>query len=117
MKSVVVAAVYNNPIECRKLTDLLLTVYPGGVIYEFADFEEAMFCMQTHKLDAIFLELNDRNLEPLCQIRQHSLSVPVIAWADNDSLLEEAMWNGASSFLVNPMLPEQLQMISIPLGK
>ena len=113
----VVAAVYNNPVECRKLTDLLLTVHPGGIIYEFADFKEAMFCMQTHKLDAVFLEMNDQNLEPLCQIRQQSVSVPVIAWADNDSLLEEAMWNGASGFLVNPILPEQLRMVTIPLGK
>ena len=113
----VVAAVYNNPMECRKLTDLLLTVYPGGIIYEFSDFEEAVVCMHTRKLDAVFLEMNDHNLEPLCQIRQQNLSVPVYAWADNDSLLEEAMWNGASGFLVNPILPEQLQMVSVSVGK
>lgn len=105
------AAVNEDSRQLRMLTDMLLELYPGGVIYEFSNPTDVLACIRTHRLNAVFLELAEANAQGmhlLSQIRKLDVHVPVIISAEDDGLLEEAMWNGASCYFVKPVMPEQL---------
>lgn len=106
------AAVHKKPAERRKLTDLLLSLYPGCIIYEFAEPVDVLFCMRTHNLDFVFLMLSENNPQDMfivSQIRKENGRLPLLICAEDDSLLEEAMWNGASNYFVQPLQPEQIR--------
>lgn len=111
MRSLIFAAAHQNAEERRKLTDLLLKLFPGGIIYEFADSVDILSCIRNHKLDAIFLmssEKSTQDMQILIQIRKKDPNIPVLFCAADDSLLEEAMWNGASNYFILPLQPEQI---------
>lgn len=106
------AAVHKNAEERRNLTALLLSLYPGCIIYEFAEPMDVLYCMRTHNLDFVFLMLsgyNPQDMYILSQIRKESPGLPVVICAEDDSIMEEAMWNGASNYLIKPLQPEQIR--------
>lgn len=106
------AAVHKNAEERRKLTALLLSLYPGCIIYEYAQPVDVLVCMRNHRLDAVFLILSGKSAEDMCvltQIRKKDPNIPVLICAEDDALLEEAMWNGASNYFVTPLQPEQIR--------
>lgn len=95
----------------RKLTDLLLSVYPGCVIYELEEPKDVLSCLLEHTLDAVFWEISDedsQDLHYLNKIRELDQGTLIFICAEDDDLLEDAMWNGASMYFVKPMLPDQL---------
>lgn len=104
--------VNENSTELRKMTDTLLSLYPGGVVYEYTKPNEILIQIRSGILNAVFLELKAKNTqgpELVRKIRSINANIPVVVSAEDDSLLEETMWNGASSFFVKPLLPEQIK--------
>ena len=96
----------------RNLTSLLLTSYPGCVVYELEEIMDVVSCLREHTLDAVIWELTERdsqNLSHLNKIRMQHPGILFLTCADDDTLLEEAMWNGASMYLIKPLLPEQIR--------
>lgn len=95
----------------RKLTDLLLSIYPGCVVYELEELTGLMSCLRKHTVDAVIWELTGNNLQDLSHLNnitaQHQGTLYLIC-ADDDTMLDEAMWNGASMYFIKPLLPEQI---------
>lgn len=106
------AVINSCPEERRHLTDLLLSLYPGSIIYEFAQASELLPYMRTHSLEAVFMELTTEksaDIEALDKIRNLKPGLPVMIFAEDDSMLEEAMWNGATNYCIKPVFPELIQ--------
>lgn len=96
----------------RNLTELLLSIYPGCVVYELEEPMDVSLRLREHTLDAVIWELtgNDaQKLSDLNTIRTHHHDTLFLIYADDDTLLDEAMWNGASMYFIKPLLPEQIQ--------
>ena len=96
----------------RNLTELLLSIYPGCVVYELEEPMDVLLRLREHTLDAVIWELtgNDsQKLGDLNSIRAHHHGTLLVICADDDTLLYEAMWNGASMYFIKPLLPEQIQ--------
>lgn len=107
-----VAAVHNNSKELRKLSDLLVTAFPGAVVYEFTAVGEVVDYVRDRKPDAVLLGLDmqiPENMKLLQDLRCADLKVPVVVCADDDGMLDEAMWNGASGYLVKPFTVEDIR--------
>ena len=95
----------------RNLTNLLLSLYPGCVVYELEEPGDILSCLREHTVDAVFWELtgNDsQDMGLLNVIRTQHQGTLLGICANDDTLLDEAMWNGASMFFIKPLLPEQI---------
>lgn len=106
------SVVNKEPKNRRTLTKLLLSVYPGCVVYELEDAADVVSCLRDHTVDAVIWELSEKDSQSLIhlnKIRKQYQQTLFLICADDDSLLDEAMWNGASMYLMTPLLPEQLQ--------
>ena len=106
------SVVNKDPNNRRNLTALLLSIYPGSVVYELEEVENVISCLREHTLDVVVWELtgNDsQNLSHLNTIRTQHQKTLFLICADDDTLLDEAMWNGASMYFIKPLLPEHLQ--------
>lgn len=106
----VILAVNENPAELRKLTKLLLSVLPGCIVYEYVNPRDALRCLRTHEVELVFLDLPGASGLPVLQeLRRQCSHVPIITCAWDDAQLEDAMWNGATGYLVYPLTPGQLR--------
>lgn len=96
----------------RNLTDLLLSMYPGSVVHELKEILNVISCLREHRIDAVIWDLSEnpaQDLSPLNMITQLHQGTLFFICAEDDTLLDEAMWNGASMYFVKPLLPEQLR--------
>ena len=105
------SVVNGDPIRRRSLTDLLLSLYPGSIIYELSESADVVSRLCKHAVDAVIWELTDndpRELYHLDLLRKQHKDALILLCAEDDSLLDEAMWNGASMYFIKPLLPEQI---------
>ena len=96
----------------RNLTELLLSTYPGCVVYELEELTDVVSCLREHTVDAVVWELagdQSQELSHLDRIKAQYEGTAFLICADDDSLLDEAMWNGASMYFTKPLLSEQLK--------
>lgn len=96
----------------RNITNLMLSLYPGCVVYELEEPVDIAPCLREHALDAVFWELtrNDsQDLSYLNMIRTQHPDMFLLVCSEDDTLLDEAMWNGANMYCIKPLLPEQIQ--------
>ena len=110
--STMIFSVVNKDSKIRRnLTDLLLPIYRGCTIYELEEPMDVVSYLREHTVDAVIWELtgNDsQDLSYLNIIRTQHQGTRILICADDDTLLDEAMWNGASMYFINPLLPEQI---------
>ena len=101
-----------DPKKRRSLTELLLSMYPGCVVYELKNPMDVMSCLREHPVDAVIWDLAEKDSQDLSYLNlirtQHQGALLLIC-ADDDTWLDEAMWNGASMYFIKPLLPEQIQ--------
>ena len=110
----VFSVVNRNKKNRRSLTDLLLSTYPGCVVYELNEPADVVSCLRAHTADAVIwdLEKNDsQDLKHLNTVASQYQRTLFLICADDDTLLEEAMWNGASMYFIKPVLPEQIAAV------
>ena len=96
----------------RNLTNLLLSLYPGCIVYELEAPEDIVPCLRKHNVDAVFWELTEnhsQDLSHLNMIKTRHPKMNFLICAEDDTLLDDAMWNGASMYFIKPLLPEQIQ--------
>lgn len=110
----VFSVVNKDSTSRRNLTALLLSLYPGCVVYELEALIDVKSCLREHTVDAVFWELTGNDsleLSHLNTIRTQHQRTQYLICADDDTLLEEAMWNGASMYFIKPVLPEQIAAV------
>lgn len=104
--------VNENPAELRKLTAMLISEFPGLVVYEFTSPADIIEHLKSHRLNAVFLDsqINGSGaLGLLKMIRDINARLPVMICAEDDSLLDDAMWIGASAYLIKPLDPKEIK--------
>lgn len=105
------SVVNQDPKNRRTLTDLLLSIYPGCVVYELEEPEGIVPCLREHTVDAVIWELTEQDSQDLSHLNMISSRNPgthFLICAETDALLDDAMWNGASMYFIKPLLPEQI---------
>lgn len=105
------SVIHKDSRNRRNLTNLLLSAYPGCVIYELKEPADVVSCLREHTVDAVIWELTENNPQDLKQlniIKAQNESTLFIICAEDDTFLDDAMWNGASIYLTKPLLPEQI---------
>lgn len=103
--------VNQDPKNRRNLTELLLNTYPGCVVYELQKVADVAPCLREHAVDAVLWELAEsesQDLRHLHSMRAQHEGTHFLICADDDTFLEEAMWNGASMYFIKPLLPQQI---------
>lgn len=95
----------------RTLTQLLLSLYPGCIVYELEECKDVLSCLREHTIDVVLWEFSGNDSQDMGLLNvirtQHQGTLLGIC-ANDDTLLDEAMWNGASMFFIKPLLPEQI---------
>lgn len=102
----------------RMATDMLFLQFPGSVIYQYIDVEEAISCIKTHQIDAVFVDgvwdaANEYRL--LCSLRNENVSLAVYLFAEDTAIEEDALWYEASGFLTFPFKAEELEGLFVEL--
>ena len=95
----------------RILTNLLLSTYPGCIVYELEKPADVVPYLRDHTMDAIIWELTEhdsQDLEHLNMIKAQQEGTFILICAEDDTFLDDAMWNGATMYLMKPLLPEQI---------
>lgn len=111
MNALVIVAANENPWELRQLTQLLLTTFPGCIVYECVDPRDVARYLRTHTVDLVFLDMKLTQIDGITllnQVRQINGKIPVVVSAEDDDYLDEAMWSGADEYLVRPLTAGQL---------
>lgn len=105
------SVVNRDPRSRRILTNFLLSLYPGCIVYELEELTDVVSCLREHAVEAVIWELTEndsQDLSHLHMIRTYHPEILFLVCAEDDTLLDEAMWNGASMYFVKPLLPEQI---------
>lgn len=95
----------NQKSYLRKFTELLFSAFPGIMVYEYMNADDAVKCVKTHRIDAVFIDAawdaaNEFRL--LRSLRRENTALPVYAFAENDQHELDALWHEATAYLLEP---------------
>ena len=109
--------------SCRerleKLTQFLVSEFPGSTIYQHADLSHVPHDALNNKVDAVFLEAEiekANSLDFVTMLHRQKSDLQVFIIARNDDFREKAVEAGADGYFVMPDSEQQL-LETIKLGK
>ena len=97
--------------QLERLTQLLVSAFPGSTVYQHADLLRVPHDVLSHKVDAVFLkaEMEKMNsLDLMQKLRRQKPELPVFIISDSNSLCEKALEAGANGYFVLPESEENL---------
>ena len=97
--------------QLDRLTQLLVSAFPGSTIYQHTDLHRVPHDVLNHKVDAIFLEAEMEktgSLDFMKMLRRQKPDVPVYLISKTEEFREKAEAAGASGCFVLPDGEEQL---------
>ena len=100
----------------RTVTDMLFLQFPGSVIYQYVDEDEALECVKTHQIDAVFIDGewdSEKEFHMLSKLRNFYPEMFVFVFAKDNEIEGDALWYEASGFLKFPLEEEELQNLFI----
>ena len=98
-------------MQLEKLTQLLVSTFPGSTIYQHTELNRVSHDVFTHKVDAVFLEAemdNESGLDFMKMLHRQKPDVPVFIIAKSEDLSAKAAAAGASGYFVLSDNSEQL---------
>lgn len=104
----------NKKEYLREFTGQLFSALPGITVYEQMNAEDAAECVKTHRISAVFIDGEwdaAHEFRLLSLLRQNNADLPVYVFAENDQYVEEALWNEATGYLLQPAEPEELKRL------
>jgi two-component SAPR family response regulator len=99
-------------IQLERLTQLLVSTFPGSTIYQHTDLCHVPHDVLNHKVDAIFLETEvdeSNSLDFVRMLRRQKKSLPVFIISQTEDLREEAAKVGVNDYFVQPVTEQQLR--------
>lgn len=100
----------------RAVTDMLFLQFPGSVIYQYIDEDEALECVKTHQIDAVFIDGewdSEKEFRLLSSLRNLYPEVLAFVFAKNNDIEGDALWYEANGFLKFPLEEEELKSLFI----
>ena len=101
----------------RTVTDMLFMQFPGSIIYQYIDEDEALECVKTHQIDAVFIDGawdSQREFHMLCGLRNLYPELSVFVFGNDNDIEEDALWNEATGFLNFSLDEKALHNLFIP---
>ena len=101
----------NCRVRLARLTQLLLSAFPGSTIYQHTELCRVPHDVLNNKVDAVLLdeEVDKANgLDFVKMLRKQKTTVPVFIIAEAEDFREEAMDAGADGYFVLPGSEELL---------
>ena len=105
--------------ELARLTQLLLSTFPGSTIYQHTELCRVPHDVLTHKVDAVLLDAKldkSNGLDFVRMLRKQKINAPVFITAKAENFREAAMDAGADGYFVLPD-SEGLLLNAIQLAK
>ena len=99
-------------IQLERLTQLLVSVFPGSTIYQHTDLGRVPHDVLNHNVDAVFLvaEMDKANgLEFVQMLHRQKSNLPVFIISQTENLRKEAAEAGVNDYLVQPVTEQQLR--------
>ena len=104
--------------ELTRLTQLLLSSFPGSTIYQHAELCRVTHDVLNNKVDAVLLDVEldkSSGLDFVRMLRKQKTNVPVFIIAKAEDFREEAMDAGADDYCVLPdgkeLLLDAIQLV------
>ena len=97
--------------ELARLTQLLLSAFPGSTIYQHAELYRVPHDVLNNRVDAVLLDAEmgkSNGLDFVRMLRKQKTNVPVFMIAKADDFREEALDAGADGYFVLPDSEELL---------
>ena len=104
--------------ELARLTQLLLSAFPGSTIYQHAELYRVPHDVLNNRVDAVLLDAeldNPNGLDFVRMLRKQKTNVPVFMIAKAEDFREEALDAGADGYFVLPN-SEQLLLTAIQVA-
>ena len=96
----------DNRDRMNDFTKLLLSTFPGSILYLYTKPKDVMLCLRDHQVDAIFIEASIKEMENaqfLFELRERNNELPAFILADNDEFKDNAIQNNADGYLIRPV--------------
>ena len=112
VKSLIFVTADSCRSQLERLTQLLVSAFPGSTVYQHTDLCRVPHDVLNHKVDAIFLETEvdkTNSLDFVRMLRRQKKSLPVFIISQAEDLREEAAEAGVSDYFVQPVTEQQLR--------
>ena len=99
-------------IQLERLTQLLVSAFPGSTIYQHTDLCRVLHDVLNNNVDAVFLETEidkTNGLDFVQMLRRQNSNLPVFIISPTEDLREEAAEAGANDYFVQPVNEQQLR--------
>ena len=99
-------------LQLERLTQLLISIFPGSTIYQHTDLCRVPHDVLNHKVDAVFLGTeidNTKSLKFVTMLRRQKSDIPVFIISQTEELREEAARAGANDYFLQPVTEQQLK--------
>ena len=99
-------------VQLGKLTQLLVSVFPGSTIYQHTDLCRVPHDVLNNNVDAVFLEAEmdkTNGLDFVQMLRRQKADLPVFIISQTEDLREEAVEAGVNDYFVQPVTERQLR--------
>ena len=98
-------------VQLERLTQLLVSAFPGSTIYQHTDLCRVPHDVLSHKVDAVLMEAETdkaSGLDFMKMLRRQKPEVPVFILSKSEEFREKAEQAGASGCFVLPTGEQQL---------
>ena len=98
--------------QLERLTQLLVSAFPGSTIYQHTDPERVLHDVLSHPVDAVFLAAETdktRDLDVVHMLRKQKSNFPVFILSQTEDLRKAAAEAGADGYFVQPVTEQQLR--------
>ena len=112
VKSLVFVTADSCRSQLEKLTQLLISVFPGSTIYQHTDLCRVLHDVLNNKVDAAFLEVEmdkANGLDFVQMLHRQKPDLPVFVLSQTETLHEDAVEAGAHDYLVHPVTEQRLR--------
>lgn len=112
VKSLIFVTADSCRSQLERLTQLLVSAFPGSTVYQHTDLCRVPHDVLNHKVDAIFLETEvdeSNSLDFVRMLRRQKKSLPVFIISQTEALREEAAKVGVNDYFVQPVTAQQLR--------
>ena len=112
VKSLIFVTADSCRSQLERLTQLLVSAFPGSTVYQHTDLCRVPHDVLNHKVDAIFLETEvdeSNSLDFVRMLRRQKKSLPVFIISQAENLREEAAKVAVNDYFVQPVTEQQLR--------
>jgi len=111
VKSLIFVTADSCRSQLERLTQLLVSSFPGSTIYQHTDLSRVPHDALNHNVDAVFLKaemLPTNELIFVQMLRRHKSNLSVFIISQTEALRKQVVESGINDYFVQPVTKQQL---------